>query len=76
MAVAKKAFPVDKVEIKTKTVAMANADRLTFGFHNPNHAPALACALVPLCRGWRRAAWAGRGLSDGVTQVLVRKIVV
>ncbi len=37
--------------------------RLSFGFHNPNHAAALACALLPLCFGWRRAAWAGRGLS-------------
>lgn len=51
-------------------------DRLSFGFHNSNHAAALACALLPLCLGWRRAAWAGRGLSDGVNQVLVRKIVV
>ena len=38
-------------------------DRLSFGFHNPNHAAALACALLPLCWGWRRMAWAGRGLS-------------
>ena len=38
-------------------------DRLTFGFHNPNHAAALACALLPLCWGWRRAAWAGRALA-------------
>ena len=60
MAVAKKAFPVDKVEIKTKTVAMANADRLSFGFHNPNHATALACALLPLCLGWRGAGVALR----------------
>ena len=51
-------------------------DRLSFGFHNPNHAAAFACALLPLCFGWRRAAWVGRGLSDGVNQVLVRKIVV
>ena len=36
--------------------------RLAFGFHNPNHAAALACALLPLCWGWRRAAWAGRVL--------------
>ena len=51
-------------------------DRLSFGFHNPNHAAAFACALLPLCLGGRRAAWVGRGLSDGVNQVLVRKIVV
>ena len=38
-------------------------DRLSFGFHNPNHAAALACALLPLCLGWRRAAWVGRGLA-------------
>lgn len=36
------------------------ADRLSFGFHNPNHAAALACALLPLCWGWRREAWVGR----------------
>ena len=38
-------------------------DRLSFGFHNPNHAAALACALLPPCWGWRRVAWAGRTLS-------------
>lgn len=37
--------------------------RLAFGFHNPNHAAALACALLPLCWGWRRAAWVGRSLA-------------
>ena len=37
--------------------------RCGFGFHNPNHAAALACALLPLCWGWRRAAWAGRALA-------------
>ena len=41
----------------------AGLDRLAFGFHNPNHAAALACALLPLCWGWRRAAWAGRALA-------------
>lgn len=35
-------------------------DRLSFGFHNPNHAAALACALLPLCWGWRRGVWLGR----------------
>ena len=44
-------------------VAVMNVDRLSFGFHNPNHAAALVCALLPLCFGWRRAAWVGRGLS-------------
>ena len=38
-------------------------DRLAFGFHNPNHAAALACALLPLCWGWRRCLWLGRLLS-------------
>ena len=51
-------------------------DRLSFGFHNPNHAAAFACALLPLCFGWRWAAWVWRSLADGVNQVLVRKIVV
>ena len=37
--------------------------RCSFGFGNPNHAAALACALLPLCWGWRCAAWAGRTLS-------------
>lgn len=31
--------------------------RHAFGFHNPNHAAALACALLPLLYGWRRSAW-------------------
>lgn len=38
-------------------------DRLSFGFHNPNHAAALACALLPLCWGWRRGALAVRAAS-------------
>ena len=37
--------------------------RFTLLFHNPNHAAALACALLPLCWGWRWAAWAGRALA-------------
>ncbi len=37
--------------------------RYFFGFGNPNHAAALACALLPPCWGWRRAVWAGRTLS-------------
>ena len=41
-------------------------DRLAFGFHNPNHAAALVCALLPLCWGWRRATWVGRGLAGAV----------
>lgn len=35
-------------------------DRPSFGFNNPNHAAALACALLPLCWGWRRGIWLGR----------------
>ena len=46
-------------------------DRLSFGFHNPNHAAALACALLPLCFGWRRAAWVGRGLAVGLFAALL-----
>ena len=46
-------------------------DRFTFGFHNPNHAAALVCALLPLCFGWRRAAWAGRGLAAGLFAALL-----
>ncbi len=46
-------------------------DRMTFGFHNPNHAAALACALLPLCFGWRRAAWVGRGLAAGLFAALL-----
>ena len=39
------------------------AERFSFGFHNPNHAAALVCALLPLYFGWRRAVWIGRGLA-------------
>ena len=46
-------------------------DRLSFGFHNPNHAAALVCALLPLCFGWRRAAWVGRGLAAGLFVALL-----
>ena len=50
---------------------MMNVDRLSFGFHNPNHAAALVCALLPLCLGWRRAAWVGRGLAAGLFAALL-----
>ena len=40
-----------------------SAMRCGFGFHNPNHAAAFACALLPLCWGWRRYPWLGRLLS-------------
>ena len=36
--------------------------RCGFGFTNPNHAAALACAIVPLCWGWMRCVWLGRVL--------------
>ena len=35
-------------------------DRLSFGFHNPNHAAALACALLPQCFGGRGLGAASR----------------
>ena len=41
-------------------VAVMNVDRLSFGFHNPYHAAALVCALLPLCLGWRGAGVALR----------------
>ena len=46
-------------------------DRLSFGFHNPNHAAAFACALLPLCFGGRRAAWVGRGLAASLFVALL-----
>ena len=46
-------------------------DRLSFGFHNPNHAAAFACALLPLCLGGRRAAWVGRGLAASLFVALL-----
>ena len=44
--------------------------RLSFGFHN-NHAAALACALLPLCWGWRRAAWG----EDDTRRVMPREAI-
>ena len=32
--------------------AFQMADRLAFGFYNPNHAAAMICALFPFCWGW------------------------
>ena len=37
--------------------------RWGFGFHNPNHAAAAICAVLPFLWGWRRRAWIGWGLS-------------
>ena len=45
--------------------------RLSFGFHNPNHAAALACAFLPLCGGWRRAAWG----EDDTRRVMPREAI-
>ena len=45
--------------------------RLSFGFHNPNHAAALACAFLPLCWGWRRAAWG----EDDTRRVMPREAI-
>ena len=46
-------------------------DRFSFTFHNPNHAAALICALLPLCWGWRRCTWIGRGLCIGLFAMLL-----
>ena len=46
-------------------------DRFSFTFHNPNHAAALICALMPLCWGWRRCAWIGWTLSIGLFVMLL-----
>ena len=45
--------------------------RLSFGFHNPNHVAALACAFLPLCWGWRRAAWG----EDDTRRVMPREAI-
>ena len=45
--------------------------RLSFGFHNPNHAAALACALLPLCWGWRCTAWG----EDDTRRVMPREAI-
>ena len=46
-------------------------ERFSFGFHNPNHAAALVCALLPLYFGWRRAVWIGRGLAAALFAMLL-----
>ena len=45
--------------------------RIALGLHNPNHAAALVCALLPLCWGWGRRAWFGRVLSGGLFAMLL-----
>ena len=51
-------------------LAFNDIPRLAFGFHNPNHAAAALCALLPLCWGGRRA-WLGRVLSGGLFALLL-----
>ena len=51
-------------------LAFNDIPRLAFGFHNPNHAAAALCALLPLCWGGRRA-WPGRVLSGGLFTLLL-----
>ena len=43
--------------------------RIALGFHNPNHAAALVCALLPLGWGWRGRL--GRVLSGGLFAMLL-----
>ena len=50
---------------------MIELSRYPLGFHNPNHAAALVCALLPLCWGWGRWAWLGRVLSVGLFAMLL-----
>ncbi|MDO5319912.1 MAG: hypothetical protein Q4G65_14895 [bacterium] len=50
---------------------MIELSRYPLGFHNPNHAAALACAVLPLCWGWRRCAWLGNLLAGGLLALLL-----
>ena len=50
---------------------MLDLSRCSFGFHNPNHAAALVCVLLPLCWGWRRHAWIGRALAAALVAMLL-----
>ena len=43
--------------------------RIALGLHNPNHAAALVCALLPLGWGWRGRL--GRVLSGGLFAMLL-----
>lgn len=45
--------------------------RQGFGFANPNHAAAFACALLPFCWGWSRYRWVGRILSAALVAALL-----
>ncbi len=44
--------------------------RWGFGFHNPNHAAAAICAILPFLWGWRRFAWVGWALSAALVAAL------
>ena len=50
---------------------MTTLSRCSFGFHNPNHAAALVCALLPLCWDWQRHAWIGRVLAAVLVAMLL-----
>ena len=50
---------------------MTTLSRCSFGFHNPNHAAALVCALLPLCWDWQRHAWIGRVLAVALVAMLL-----
>ena len=50
---------------------MTTLSRCSFGFHNPNHAVALVCALLPLCWDWQRHAWIGRVLAVALVAMLL-----
>ena len=51
--------------------AIPCSERWKWYFHNPNHAAALACAVLPLCWGWRRCAWLGNLLAGGLLVLLL-----
>ena len=50
---------------------MLDLSRCSFGFHNPNHAAALVCALLPLCWDWQRHVWVGRVLAVALVAMLL-----
>ena len=45
--------------------------RWSLGLHNPNHAAAALCALLPLCWGWRRHAWLGYSIAAALFAMLL-----
>ena len=40
------------------------------GFHNPHHAAAAICAILPFLWGWRRFAWVGWALSAALVAAI------